>query len=97
MKHGAAGPNPHAVNAIYDRVAEWQLEQKEMSTTEKVYKPIVDHYEAHRVAIANMVESIRCGDMQATKAYFDEAEYHEMMQRQAGKEARQYFLSKVQA
>jgi hypothetical protein len=84
-------PNPAVVAAIAKRVEEWQR-----SKTEQVYQPIVDHYEAHRVAIQNMTKAIRAGDAEATKKYFDEAEYHEMMQRQAGIEARAYFLSKVQ-
>lgn len=67
-----------------------------MSTqTEEVYKPIVDHYEAHRVAIQKMTEAIRAGDVAAVKKYFDEAEYHELKQRAAGADARAYFLSKV--
>ena len=69
-----------------------------MSTqTEEVYKPIVDHYEAHRVAIQKMTEAIRKGDAVSTQKYFDEAEYHELKQREAGADARAYFLSKVQS
>lgn len=84
-------PNPAVVAAIGQRVEEWQ------SKTAEVYKPIVDHYEAHRVAIQNMTDAIRKGDAVATKQYFEEAEYHEQMQRKAGADARAYFLSKVQA
>jgi hypothetical protein len=91
---GAAGPNPNVVRRIWDRVAEFQFEQQ--SKTAEVWQPIVDHGEAHRVAIENMTQAIRRGDMKATKAYFDEAEYHELTQREKGVEARQYFLSKVQ-
>lgn len=90
----AKQPNPLAVRAIFERYVEWQMEQ---STTEKVYQPIVDHGEAHRVAVEKMTAAIRAGDTQATQKYFDEAQYHEQMQRQAGVEARSYFLSKVQA
>lgn len=84
-------PNSAVVAAIFKRVEEWQ------SKTQQVYQPIVDHGEAHRVAIENMTAAIRAGDAVATRQYFDEAEYHDLMQRKAGANARAYFLSKVQA
>ena len=85
-------PNAAVVAAIGKRFAEWQK-----SKTQEVYKPIVDHGEAHRIAIQKMMDAIRSGDPVATKQYFDEAEYHEQMQRQAGVKARQYFIGKAQA
>jgi len=64
-------------------------------TTSQVYKPIVDHGEAHARAIANMTKAIARGDQVAMQKYFKEAQYHEQMQRNAGIQARRYFLSKV--
>ena len=48
-------------------------------------------------ALERWEEAIRKGDAVATKKYFDEAEYHELKQREAGADARAYFLSKVQS
>lgn len=96
ISQGAPGPNPHVVQAIFERVAEWKAEQEAKSKTEEVYQPIVDHYEAHRIAIENMTAAIRKGDSVETEKYFNEATYHEQMQREAGTKARQYFLSKAQ-
>lgn len=87
-------PNPQVVGKIWDRVTEWVEEQ---STTEKVYQPIVDHGEAHRVAIEKMTAAVAAQDAEAANRYFFEAQYHEQMQRLAGQKARAYFLSKVQA
>lgn len=92
--NGAKGPNPVVVGKIWDRVVEFQEEQ---SMTEKVYQPIVDHGEAHRVAIEKMTAAVAKQDAQAAQQYFFEAQYHEQMQRLAGQEARAYFLSKVRA
>lgn len=89
---GAKGPNPLAVRAIFERAIEWKLEQ---STTADVYQPIVDHGEAHRVAIEKMTTAIRAGNAAETEKFFDEAQYHERMQREAGAQARAYFLGKV--
>lgn len=65
------------------------------TTTQRVYKPIVDHGELHRLAIENMTRAVIDGDAEATKKHFDEAQYHAQMQHEAGIEARRYFLGKV--
>jgi hypothetical protein len=68
-----------------------------MSTqTEEMYQPIYDHGKAHRVAMENLTKAMAQGDHEAMQKYFDEAKYHEQMQREAGIEARKYFLGKVQ-
>ena len=90
-------PNAAVVAAIGKRYAEWRMEQEPESVTDQVYRPIVDHGESYRVAIENMMAAIKADDGVSMKKYFDEAAYHEQMQRQAGVRARQYFIGKVQA
>lgn len=64
-------------------------------TTSQVYKPIVDHGAAHTIAIEKMKDAILHGDTEAMHKYFDEAVYHAQAQREAGVQARKYFLGKV--
>jgi len=65
-------------------------------TTTQVYRPIVEHGDAHLLAMANLVQAVARGDEVEMKKFFDQVIYFEQAQRQAGIEARQYFLSKVQ-
>lgn len=65
------------------------------TTTSQVYKPIVDHGAAHAIAIEKMKNAILHGDKEAMKQYFDEAVYHAQAQRDAGIQARRYFLGKI--
>lgn len=99
--NGAKGPNPQVVGKIWDRVVEFEEEQRnaqpieEPTPTQKIWKPVSDLHLAQQQAFKDMLAAMSRGDLDGAADARKRIQAIEDQQKENHAAARAYVLSKM--